>query len=86
VPLIIWLTNKDKTDKAWLNTQAVEALNFQILVAIAYVACMILAFIIIGGLLMPVVWIANLIFCILAGMAANKGENYRYPVSLRLIK
>ena len=41
VPLIIWLTNKDKTDKAWLNTQAVEALNFQILVAIAYVACMI---------------------------------------------
>ena len=86
VPLIIWLTNKDKTDKAWLNTQAVVALNFQILVAIAYVACMILAFIIIGGLLMPVVWIANLIFCILAGMAANKGENYRYPVSLRLIK
>ncbi len=29
VPLIIWLTNKDKSDKAWLNTQAVEALNFQ---------------------------------------------------------
>ena len=68
-----------------MNTQAVEALNFQILVAIAYVACMILAFIIIGGLLMPVVWIANLIFCILAGMAANKGENDRYPGSLRVI-
>ncbi len=86
VPLIIWLTNKDKAEKAWLNEQAKEALNFQIMVAIAYVACMILAFIIIGGLLMPVVWIVNLIFCILAGMAANKGENYRYPFSLRLIK
>ena len=38
VPLIIWLTNKDKTDKAWLNSQAMEALNFQITLAIAYVA------------------------------------------------
>lgn len=86
VPLIIWLTNKDKADKAWLIEQAKEALNFQILIAIAYVACSILVFILIGGLLLPVVWLANLIFCILAGMAVNKGENYRYPFSLRLIK
>ncbi len=86
VPLIIWLTNKDKPEKAWLNEQAKEALNFQILIAIAYVACMILAVIIIGGLLMPVVWLVNLVFCILAGVAVNKGESYRYPFSLRLIK
>ena len=33
----------------------------------------------------PVIWIGNLVFCILAGVAANKGENYRYPVTLRLI-
>lgn len=86
VPLIIWLTNKDKADKAWLNEQAKEALNFQILVAIAYVACSILVVILIGAFLMPVVWLVNLIFCILAGMAVNKGESYRYPFSLRLIK
>lgn len=86
VPLIIWLMNKDKSDKAWLNEQAKEALNFQIMIAIAYVACVVLAIIIIGGLLMPVVWLVNLIFCILAGVAVNKGESYRYPFSLRLIK
>ena len=86
VPLVIWLTNKDKPEKSWLNEQAKEALNFQILIAIAYVACSILVVILIGGLLLPVVWLVNLIFCILAGVAVNKGENYRYPFSLRLIK
>ena len=74
VPLIIWLMNKDKTEKAWLNEQAKEALNFQITVLI------------IGGLLGLAVWVANLVFCIIAGMAVNKGESYRYPLTLRLIK
>ena len=35
-PLIIWLINKEKTDKVWLNDQAKEALNFQITLLIAY--------------------------------------------------
>lgn len=86
VPLVIWLTNKDKADKGWLNDQAKEALNFQITIAIGYAICMVLAFIIIGGLLMPIVWLVNLIFCILAGMKANEGVAYRYPFALRLIK
>ncbi|RZA37018.1 MAG: DUF4870 domain-containing protein [Lysobacteraceae bacterium] len=86
VPLIIWLINKDKPEKSWLTDSSVEALNFQITIAIAYVICIVLSVIIIGGLLMPIVWIVNLIFCILGGVAANKGENYRYPFALRLIK
>ncbi len=86
VPLIIWLTNKDKTDKAWLNTQAVEALNFQITIAIAYVAGSVSMAVLIGFLIIPVVILVNLVFCILAGMACNKGESYRYPFALRLIK
>lgn len=86
VPLVIWLTNKDKADKGWLNDQAKEALNFQITIAIAYAICMVLAVIVIGGLLMPVVWLVNLIFCILGGMKANEGVAYRYPFAIRLIK
>jgi len=86
VPLIIWLTNKDKADKAWLTAQAVEALNFQITIAIAYVAGSVLMAILIGFLIIPLVILANLIFCILAGIAVNKGESYRYPFALRLVK
>ena len=85
VPLIIWLTHKDRTDKAWLNGQAKEALNFQITILIGYVICWILAFILIGALLLPLLWILNLVFCILAAVAVSKGENYRYPFALRLI-
>ncbi|RZA13580.1 MAG: DUF4870 domain-containing protein [Lysobacteraceae bacterium] len=86
VPLVIWLTNKDKSDKGFLVDQSKEALNFQITIAIAWVAATILSVIGIGLLLMPVVWIINLIFCILGGMKANEGVAYRYPFALRLIK
>lgn len=85
-PLVIWLINKDKTDKDWLNTQAKEALNFQITVMIAYFICGVLTLVLIGALMLPVVWIANLILCIMAGMKNNAGEDYRYPFAIRLIK
>ena len=86
VPLIIWLVNKDKADKGWLVAQAKEALNFQILVAIVYVVSSFLMVVLIGFLLFPLAWVVNLVFCIIAGLAASKGENYRYPLTLRLIK
>jgi hypothetical protein len=86
VPLIIWLVNKDKTDKGWLNDQAIEALNFQITVFIAFVVAWVLMFVLIGFLLLPLIGIANLVLCIIAGMKANNGEAYRYPFALRLIK
>jgi uncharacterized Tic20 family protein len=86
VPLVIWLINKDKADKPFLTDQAKEALNFQITVAIGYAICTVLTAILIGALLMPLVWIVNLIFCILAGIKANEGVSYRYPFALRLIK
>jgi uncharacterized Tic20 family protein len=85
-PLIIWLINKDKADKEWLNGQAKEALNFQITVFIAYVVAGVLTLVLIGMLLVPVIMIGNLILCIMAGMKANEGVDYRYPFTLRLIK
>jgi uncharacterized Tic20 family protein len=86
VPLIIWLTNKDKADKGFLNDQAKEALNFQITIAIAWVIAIALSALLIGFLLYPIIILANLIFCILAGIKANEGVAYRYPFALRLIK
>jgi uncharacterized Tic20 family protein len=85
-PLIVWLINKDKTDKGWLNDQAKEALNFQITVAIAWFVAIALSFLLIGFLLYPVILIGNIILCVMAGMKANEGVAYRYPFALRLIK
>ena len=85
VPLIVWLIHKDRTDKPYLIEQSKEALNFQITILIGYVICWVLTFIIIGALLGFLLWIVNIVFCIMAAVAVSKGENYRYPFALRLI-
>lgn len=82
--LIVWLLKKN--DNAYLADQAKEALNFQITVGIAMFVCgSILSWVLIGLMIMPIVWIANIIFCIIAAIATSKGETYRYPLCLRLI-
>jgi len=86
VPLIIWLINKDKPEKSWLTDQSKEALNFQITLLIVYVIGIILSVILIGALINLIAWVACIVFSIIAGLAANKGEAYRYPFALRLIK
>lgn len=84
--LIIWLMNKDKADKAFINDQAKEALNFQITLMIGYIASGFLYIIFIGFILTLVLLLANLVLCLLAALAAKRGETYRYPFTLRLLK
>lgn len=81
--LIVWLLKKD--DSPYIGENAREALNFQITLMIAYFISWILAFILIGFVLIGVLWLANIIFSIMAAVVASKGESYRYPFALRLI-
>ncbi len=83
-PLIVMLTKGNES--RYTRYHAVEALNFQIALVIGYVISFILMFLVIGFVLFPVLYIANIVFCVLAGIAANKGETYKYPVTLRLVK
>ena len=83
--LVIWLINKDDASKGFVTDQSKEALNFQITVFIAIVISWILAFVLIGLLLLPLVGLAALVFSIIGGVKANNGETYRYPFALRLI-
>jgi len=83
-PLIIWLLKKDQS--AYVNEQGKEALNFQITVVIAWLIAGLSTMACIGFLLLPAVAIADLVLCIMACIAASKGEPYRYPLCLRLIK
>ena len=91
--LIIWLIFRDRG--AFTNTEGKEALNFQITVIIATVALWIvfgilavalwfLSFLLVFLPYLP--WVASLIFSILGFLQAKEGRNYRYPVSLRLIR
>ncbi|MDF3980898.1 DUF4870 domain-containing protein [Luteibacter sp. PPL201] len=85
VPLIVWLVHKDRADKTYLVSEAKEALNFQLTVLIGYVICWILTFLLIGALLTPLLWIANLVFCIIAAVKVSSDGTYRYPFALRLV-
>jgi len=84
--LIIWLIHKDKQEKAFVNEQAKEALNFQITVMLACLVAFVASFIVIGFFLFPVIFIANIVFCVLAAIATSNGQSYRYPIAVRLVK
>jgi uncharacterized Tic20 family protein len=83
-PLIFWQIKKN--DMPFVDDQGKEAVNFQITVAIAAIVSIILMFVLIGFLLIFVVGIAWLVLTIMGAIAANNGEKYRYPMTLRLIK
>ncbi|HET8616337.1 MAG TPA: DUF4870 domain-containing protein [Actinomycetales bacterium] len=82
-PLVIYLVMKDKGH--FIRNQALEALNFQITVAIAAIVSAILIVVVIGLFLLPVIGVAALVLMIMAAIAANRGEEYRYPLTLRLV-
>ncbi|MEG3192842.1 DUF4870 domain-containing protein [Lysobacter sp. D1-1-M9] len=89
-PLIIWLVKKDSM--RFVDDQGKEALNFNITVALVFLALLILSVVTLGiGLVIAipvavVVGITWLVFTIIAAIKANEGVAYRYPLTLRLIK
>jgi len=82
-PLIIWCLKKD--EMPFLNDQGKEALNFQITMTLALIVAALSLFILVGFVLLPVVWLFDVIVTIIAAVKANEGVAYRYPLSLRLI-
>jgi uncharacterized protein len=81
--LLVWILKKD--DSAYIADQAKEALNFQITVILAQFIAAVLAIILIGFIFMGIIWVLNVVFCIIAAISTSKGETYRYPLCLRLI-
>ncbi len=64
---------------------ALEALNFQITVALAMLACSLLAVVLVGLLLLPVVAGTALTLEVRAARATARGAWHRYPLTLRLL-
>lgn len=83
-PLVVLLVQGDKSPFA--RRHAVEALNFQITLVVFIFICAVLFFLVIPLLLAVVAAIGGVILMIMAGLKANNGEEYRFPVSVRLVK
>ena len=83
-PLVVWLIKKN--EMPLVDTNGKEALNFQISMTIYFIVAGLLAFIVIGIPLMFLIGIANLVLVIMAAVKVNNGEEYAYPMTIRLIK
>lgn len=83
-PLVVWVIKKDQS--AFAAEAAKEALNFNITVALGFAVCGFLVVVFIGFLLGAALFIFWLVMTIIAGIKASEGVQYRYPISLRLVK
>ena len=81
--LIGYLVLKDRGP--FIRQHTATALNFQLTLIIAYVAGSILSLVLIGFLILAAAWIASIIFGIIAAIAANNGQTYTYPLSIKFV-
>lgn len=83
-PLVVWLLKKDEFPL--VNEQGKEALNFQISMSIYSIIALVLIFVLVGVLLLIGLALVDLIFVIIASVKTSKGQQYRYPLTIRFIK
>jgi hypothetical protein len=85
-PLVIYLMYQDRSE--FVARQAKEALNFQVSLLLLSAAIVMLTMISCGVtfLLVFAVPVMQLIFGIIAPMQVWEGKDYRYPLTLRLVK
>jgi uncharacterized Tic20 family protein len=93
-PLVVFLVNSGRGAR-WLRLSLTEAINFHISVLIysaglsvlvgivALVTCG-LGIILFGLLVVP--WALAVVYSVLGGQAASRGELYEYPVTIRFVK
>ncbi len=65
--------------------QSKEALNFQLSLFLYWVGSIFALIILIGFVLIPVLIVLQFILPIVAAVATNKGDRFRYPLTLRFI-
>jgi uncharacterized protein len=83
-PLIAYLVLKDRGPFVRWHTR--QALNFQLTLLLAYIAGFVLTFIVIGIFVIFAALVLNIVFGIIAALAANRGEFYRYPIAIEFVK
>jgi hypothetical protein len=82
-PLVVMLVVGDRSP--FVRRHAVEALNWNISALIYLAVSIPLMFILVGFLTAGVVAVCYVVFTIMGAVAASRGEEYRYPLTIRLV-
>lgn len=94
-PLLVWLLKKDTVREVDMHGK--EALNFQIsfaiYAAVGWAFAIVSLILVIGFLLIPLMVVVSAVFYvvmiilpIVAGLQAQEGKVFRYPLTLRMIR
>jgi uncharacterized Tic20 family protein len=83
-PLVGYLVLKDRGP--FVREHSRVALNFQLTMVIAYVIGGATSFLGIGLVITFVAAVLVIVFGIIAALAANRGEYYKYPLSIEFVK
>lgn len=89
-PLILWLIFKEKDPL--VRQAGAGSFNFNFALMLISIASWILGIVTLGlllpltGLVLTIVFIVQVVFGILGAMAANKGQSYKYPFQVGILK
>lgn len=82
-PLVVMLTAGSRSP--YVRRHAVEALNFNLTVLIAAIVSGILVIVLVGILMLIVLGILYFAATIAGAIAASRGQDYRYPLTIRFV-
>lgn len=83
-PLVVLLMAGNRS--AFVRRHAVEALNWNISALIYAAVSTVLVFILVGVPMLVVLGVCYAVFTIMGAMAANRGQEFRYPLTIRFVK
>lgn len=83
VPIVIWQIKKAELPA--IDEHGKNAVNWMITFVIYVVACIVLSFLIIGIPLLIVLMVLAVVFPIMAGIKANQGEVWKYPMTITFL-
>lgn len=84
-PLIMWLIKRDSG--RFIDDHGKEAINFQISVLLYAIIAALVGMVTcgVGFFVLPALAVLAVVGAVMAAMAANRGEYYRYPATIRFI-
>jgi uncharacterized Tic20 family protein len=83
-PLVALLAKGNESPT--VRAHAVAALNFQIVWTVVTIIGWALACVLIGFIIAPIAIIIAIVFGIIAGVKANDGQLYKYPLTINMVK
>lgn len=82
-PLIVMLTKGKESE--FIRRHAVESLNFQLNALVWTVVLALTMIVLIGFVLLPLYGVFWLVCVIIGTMRASQGQEFRYPLTIRVV-